>query len=102
MNHLACFKVSGTEAGSAPHYLYVPSISPVTEQQMEVHNRIEPLRGFLFLCMYFFGAESDSFIVTQLRWLTGAAAALSLKPSEMVTAHVDPLGERTIHNQVPL
>lgn len=52
-------------------------LSTNAEQQMEVHNRILPLRGFLFPCLslwtffFFFFAETESFIVTQPAWLTG-------------------------------
>lgn len=82
-------------------YFLQPELPPIPEQQMEVHNRIEPLRGFLHLWPTPW--TFSFFLQWQSLWSWPSSTGLlelmcrcPLSPLKPATRHVDPPGSAEI------
>lgn len=83
-------------------YFLQPELPPIPEQQMEVHNRIEPLRGFLHLWptpwtfSFFFLQWQSLSSWSSSTGLLELMCRCPLSPLKPTTRHVDPPGSAEI------
>lgn len=82
-------------------YFLQPELPPIPEQQMEVHNRIEPLRGFLHLwptpwTFSFFLQWQSLSSWPSSTGLLELMCRCPLSPLKPATRHVDPPGSAEI------
>lgn len=99
MMSLSIFKIFFTKENplyGSIFFLSPSRLSAITAQQMEVHNRILPLRGFIFLCLSLWtflwrqtlSSWPSSSGLLELVW------SCWLSPLKTATTHVDLLGKQ--------